>query len=165
MDQTLYGPEANEARGLLRDAVRRIMHQAWSQDPKNADQLRPDWASARLYASIQNLSPKDDFQRSLLSHASNASMEIGQSRFLLYEQRGNSISSVFLFVVIFWLTLIFVSFGMHAPPNGTLLITLFLAALSVSGAIFLTLELDTPFTGIIRIPTTPLENALTSIGS
>jgi hypothetical protein len=67
-------------------------------------------------------------------------------------------------VVVFWLTILFVSFGLYAPPNTTVIAALFVCALSVSGALFLILELDHPFEGLIQIPSTPLRNALAHLG-
>jgi hypothetical protein len=44
--------------------------------------------------------------------------------------------------VVFWLGIIFASFGLFAPGNATAIVTLVLCALSVAGALFLVLELD-----------------------
>ena len=63
-------------------------------------------------------------------------------------------------LLAFWLSILFVSFGLYTPPNATVIATLFVCALSVSGAIFLILELDQSFEGLIRIPSAPLRNAL-----
>lgn len=70
----------------------------------------------------------------------------------------------FLVVPVFWLTLIFTSFGLLAPTNSTVIGVLFACALSVAGAIFLILELDRPFQGLLRISTAPLRNALVHLG-
>ena len=56
------------------------------------------------------------------------------------------------------------SFGLFAPPNTTVLATLFLCALSVAGAFFLVLELDQPFGGFIQISSAPLRSALDHMG-
>jgi hypothetical protein len=65
---------------------------------------------------------------------------LGQARSLLLEQAGSSIPAPFLVVMVFWLAIIFTRFGLFAPYNATIVATLFLCALSVSGAIFLILE-------------------------
>ena len=70
----------------------------------------------------------------------------------------------FLVVMVFWLAVIFASFGLFAPRNATVIATLFVCALSVSGAIFLILELDSPFSGLLQISDAPLRNAITHIG-
>jgi len=94
---------------------------------------------------IEALSPKNDAQRGLQTQALQLAIEILKTRWLLFEQSGSSISTPFLVVLVFWLTIIFMSFGLFAPHNVTVVATLLVCALSVSGAIFLILELDRPF--------------------
>jgi hypothetical protein len=53
---------------------------------------------------------------------------------------------------------------MFAPPNATVFITLLICALAVSSAIFLVLELDRPFDGMLRISSEPVRNALEQLG-
>jgi len=67
-------------------------------------------------------------------------------------------------VCSFWLTATFTSFGLFAPRNAIVLATFFVCALSVAGAIFLILELDGPFDGLIRISPEPVRYALARIG-
>jgi hypothetical protein len=66
-----------------------------------------------------------------------------------------------LLVVVFWLSLLFLSFGLFAPRNATAILALFLCA--VAGAIEMTQELNTPFRGIIRISSKPMKDALVQI--
>jgi hypothetical protein len=82
----------------------------------------------------------------------------------MYEQGGISISVPLLVVVVFWLTIIFISYGLFGPPNTTVFATLFACAISVSGAIFLIVEMYRPFVGLIQISSTPLRNALAHLG-
>jgi hypothetical protein len=49
--------------------------------------------------------------------------------------------------LIFWIAVIFVSFGLSAPRNPTVIATLFVCVLSASGAMFLIQELNQPFKG------------------
>ena len=69
-----------------------------------------------------------------------------------------------LYILTFWLAVLFVSFGMFSPPNGTVIISLILAALSVAVAIFLLLELNRPFEGIMQISSAPFVDAITHLG-
>jgi hypothetical protein len=117
-----------------------------------------------LFHSIQKLSPQNDAQRSLKSQALQVAIDLGQTRWLLFEQTGTSISFPMLIVLLFWMAIVFVSVGLFAPPNATVIVTLMLAALSVSGAIFLILELDNPFNGVIQISPEPMRNALIHLG-
>ena len=161
-----YGPEAKESRELLRVAVARMRTQIWPEDGSGRVQLDPRAARAdAVYDKILELVPKTDAQKTALAVAVNQAVEVGQMRWLLFEQSGSAISIPFLIVVVFWLGIVFVSFGLFAPANATTIVTLLLCALSVSGALFLVLELDHPFDGLIRIPSTPLRNALDPLDS
>jgi hypothetical protein len=70
----------------------------------------------------------------------------------------------FLVLLVFWVNIIFLSFGLFAPPNATVIATLFLCALSVSGAIYLILELDQPFAGLLQLSDASLRNAIAQLG-
>ena len=91
-------------------------------------------------------------------------VELGEMRWLLYEQSGRSISTTLLVVLVCWLAILFISFGLFAPANGTAIAALLVSALSASGALFLILELDQPFHGIIRISSEPVQIALAHLG-
>jgi len=82
----------------------------------------------------------------------------------MFEQHGSSIPMPFLAMLAFWLAIIFLSFSLFAPPNATVIATLLVCAVSVSGAILLILQLDRPFEGLIQIPSTPLRTALAHLG-
>jgi hypothetical protein len=161
-----YGAEANGARAVLRRAVLSL-DQSWLEDAARSErldsaQVRAEAAS--FYENIQELTPRNDFEHSLQSQALQIGFQIGQTRSLLVEQAGSSIPMPFLVVLVFWLTIIFASFGLFAPRNATVIATLFVCALSVSGAIFLILELDSPFSGLLQISDAPLRNAIAQIG-
>jgi len=82
----------------------------------------------------------------------------------MYEQNANSVPLPLLVVLVLWLTIIFISFGLFAPRNATVVASLFVSALSVSCAILLILEMYRPFEGLIQIPSTPLSAALARLG-
>ena len=91
-------------------------------------------------------------------------MELGQMRWLEFEQANSSISAPMLYILTLWLAILFVSFGLFSPPNSTVVASLLLAALSVSGAIYLILELNTPFSGLMQISDAPFVSALAHLG-
>jgi hypothetical protein len=163
----LYGPETKEARDLLRRSVAHDVQRMW---PENGTPLRTGidpadaWAGI-LYDKIQQLGPQNDAQRSLKAQALTMFIDFGRTRWLLVEQRERSIPIPFLVVLVFWLSALFTSFGFFAPPNATLMAALLIGALSVSGAIFLILELDQqPFTGLMQMSSAPLLNAVAQLG-
>ena len=82
----------------------------------------------------------------------------------MYEQRVSSVSLPMLIILILWLSIIFISFGLFAPTNATVVVSLLAAALSVSGAIFLIMEMYSPYAGLIQISPAPLRAALAHLG-
>ena len=113
---------------------------------------------------ISALVSHDDAQAALKSRALDLATTIASMRWLALEQSGSSISWPFLVVMVFWLTALFMSFGMMAEANATIVSVLFVCALSVSIAIFLIFELDQPFQGFIHISSEPLQFALDHLG-
>jgi hypothetical protein len=65
---------------------------------------------------------------------------------------------------VFWLVILFMAFGLFAPSNATVFAALFVGSLSVSGAIFLILELDQPYAGLMRLSAAPLRAAVAQVG-
>ena len=161
-----YGSESAESRDLLRRSVGSAIDHMWpDKKSSQAAQLDPSVSSGEaFFNSIQKLSPQNDVQRSLKSQAAQIATDLGQMRWLLFEQTETSISVAMLIVLISWLAIIFMSAGLFAPANATVIIALMLAALSVAGAIFLILELDMPFDGVIQISKKPMYNALVHLG-
>ena len=161
-----YGSESAESRDLLRRSVGSAINHMWPDKKlSHAAELDPSESSGEVFFnSIQKLSPQNDVQRSLKSQAVQIATDLGQMRWLLFEQTETSISLPMLIILISWLAIIFMSIGLFAPPNATVIIALMLAALSVSGAIFLILELDMPFDGVIQISPAPMRNALIHLG-
>jgi len=160
----LYGPEAKEERALLRGAVVRILDQMWSKDGASSAPTAAPSGGEILYEKIQALSPKNDTQRSLQGQALSIAMDLGKTRWLMFAQAISSVSMPLLVVLVLWLAAIFISFGLFAPFNGTVVATLFVSALSVSGAIFLILEMYTPYAGVIQLSSAPLRAALAHLG-
>jgi hypothetical protein len=160
-----YGPETKEARETLRKGVIRGLDRLASNDSGRASQMEPaSSANEPLYEELQALSPKDDNQRTLKSLALSMAMSFGLTRWLMYEQQTVAVSKPLVVIMIFWLTIVFVSWGLFAPSNGTVVATFFVAALSVSGAVFLILEMYNPYGGLIRISSAPLQAALAHLG-
>jgi hypothetical protein len=126
-----------------------------------AGTVAPDKSWNRtLPQAIQKLLPKDDAQRAFKSQATTLANELGQMRWLLFEQMDSAISVPLLAIMVFWLALTFMSVGLFAPANATAISAQLLGALSVAGAVFLILELDQPFDGLVKISSHPMTNAL-----
>jgi hypothetical protein len=153
----LYGPEAEPLRIKFHAAVEEGTRQMWSQT--SGQPVANARSGDAIYAAIQGLSPRNDTQRNLKEQAASLAVELAQLRTLLHAQSIESISRPLLIVVVFWLVIIFFSFNLIAPPNVTATLASMVSALAVAGAIFLTLEMDRPFTGLVKISNEPLVNA------
>jgi uncharacterized membrane protein HdeD (DUF308 family) len=171
LDRTLveYGPEAIEIRRKLRSNYQTAADMLIAEDKSQIAKLRASNTNNRVEdvaAGIRALAPRSDEQREARARALGLVAEASANRWLLTLQQHDSISTPLLVVVVSWLALIFVGFGMFSPPhNATVVIALFLCALSVAGAIFLIIEMDDPLTGIVRISDAPMRKALAILNS
>jgi hypothetical protein len=156
-----YGPEAANARALLRQSVEEGIRQMWPGETRRPADRAPNVQAGNLmYAEIHSLSPQNDTQAGLKAQAATLAIDLAQVRSLLAAQSVPSISKPMLIVLVSWLVIIFLGFSVLAPPNGTAMLALTVSSLAVSGAIFLILELDEPFGGVIGIPSESMVNTL-----
>jgi hypothetical protein len=158
-----YGPEAASVRNLLRQSIPPLANRIWHEEQLPTGKLvrfESTAESAAFENQIERLSPNNDMQRSLQSRAIQAFTEGAQIRLLLFAQAGNSIPVPFLIILVFWLSAIFVSFTLFTRTNLVVMAALFVCALSFAGAIFLVLELDNPFAGLMGISSATLRNVL-----
>lgn len=161
-----YGPEADECRALVRAAVHTAIERIWpdSSLPPGEQKVNPGAVWSRdLPVAIQKLDPQDDARRAFKTQAALAAADLGQMRWLVFEQSQSAIATPLLVMMVFWMALTYASIALFAPPNGTVVAAQLLAALAVAGALFLILELDEPFNGLIRISSEPMVNALSQL--
>ena len=156
-----YGSEADDARAKLRAYV---MAKAEELFPTRGDPPQTDEATAAMLETLQDaillLTPTEEMHRWLRSQTLALSDNLAQTRWLLEEQGGSSIPLPFMILVVFWLAIVFASFGLFAPPNGTAIAFFCLSSMAVSGGVMMILELDTPFSGLIHISGEPMRHAL-----
>jgi hypothetical protein len=157
-----YGPETNEIRDFLRRTIVRefIRTPPTYTESKTLNSTETRAEIQELFDRIDELSPKNNAQRSLRAQAVRIGFDLGQTRLLLLQRTETSVPMPFLVVLVFWLSILLISFGLFSPPNSIAIVVLFVCAVTVSAAIFLILDLDQPFNGLMHISTTPLSNAL-----
>ena len=161
----LYGPEATPVRAQLHSAVEDATIQIWLQGESRQGQFFSNSKSGKaMNDGLQHLAPQNDEQRGFKAQAIALTFELGQLRSLVLAQSASSILTPMLIVVIGWFVLIYSCFSVISPPNGTVTIALMISALTVSGAIFLILELDQPFSGLMQISSEPILNAVSQTG-
>ena len=192
MDRAMahYGPETKMARETLRQLVIAVLLTNWPEDQaKIATKLTPT-ERANLpskpqenpflftgSAALQNgmtlsdiqvmlfkLTPKDEEQHWHKSRALDISGKLAEDRWLLLEKAKSSLPIPFLVVLVIWLGILFSIFSVYAPRNKTVTTVLLLCAFSVSGAVFLILELNVPTEGILKASSNPIMQTLDQLG-
>jgi len=162
-----YGPETQAIREKLRGSVAAGIETIWFKGKERAAKLHAFEATAGMEAiqsELRKLAPQNDVQRSFQSQAIDLSNELLQMRWLTIEQAQISLPMPFFTVLLFWLAVLFASIGMLASRNTTVLVVLFVCAISISGAVFLIYEMNQPLEGMIRVSKNPLLKAIEYLG-
>jgi hypothetical protein len=169
LDRTLanYGPETLPIRQTLRLMIIERINMIWPEHKTSTygiDTFEKSPSVEIIADKLRELTPKNDLQRTFQSEALQLCREMLQMRWLVIEQSQASLPPAFLVVLLFWLTILFGSIGLFAPPNKTVLAVMVVCAISVGGAIFLIEEMNNPFGGIMKVSGAPLVNAVENIG-
>lgn len=160
----LYGPETAEARRALRDVTVEGVRRTWPDKPRDRVRLDPnEQMGDAVYVGISRLTPQDEAQRALKTQAANLMVQLAELRSLIQAQAVSSVSKPLLIALVLWLVVIFFGFSLLAPANVPSTFALIAGAFSVACAVFIILELDHPFAGVIRVPSDPLTNALSHL--
>ena len=168
LDGTLrdYGDDALAARRALRDYAIALLHTVWPDRPSNpyiVPTERGFELITRVQEEIRRLKPANDDQRRLMDEALTSSAQLLRQRWLLIEQSGASVRPAVIVILVLWIIAIFISFGMNAPTNLTVYAAFLICACAMGSAIFLILELDRPFEGVLQITSRPVANAVANI--
>ncbi|MDQ7980666.1 hypothetical protein QYH69_25850 [Paraburkholderia sp. SARCC-3016] len=162
-----YGPQTQGIRGGLKQAVAAAVRQVASRNAAQLENLHSPDAIARvesLVRQIESLSPQNDVQRRLQARAIEMADDVLAVRELGLLQAAGSTPAALLIALVLWLCIIFGAFGLFTPANATVIIALFLGALSTSVAIFLILEMNTPLDGMVTVSLSPMREALAVLG-
>ena len=163
-----YGPETRTAREALRRAIDPAIDRIWGKDAGKSLAGTPFQSNVTgelVYASIQDLSPQNEGQHALKAQALQTTSNITESRVMLFEQSDGALPIAVLAVLTFWLTILFSSFTLFSPLNPTGCAAVVVIALSASAAIFLILEMNTPFDGLMQVSSVPVRNALAPLSA
>ncbi|MEO6846256.1 MAG: hypothetical protein ABI443_02810 [Chthoniobacterales bacterium] len=164
-----YGPETDGARAALKSSVQNGLEKIWPEDEHKVNEnglkeLENSRDIEKVTKVVYSLKPTTPEQSELQTHALQLCSDLLQARWLLIEEQQNVLPRPLLIVAVFWLSILNVSFGLFAPRNLTVLTVLFACSISVSGAIFLLVEMDTPLDGTIKVSSAPMHKALEDIG-
>lgn len=168
LNETLrdYGGEASVPRDVLRSYTERLLQDGWPKNgarPATLDDKKADQLLERVRETIRALKPVDTGQKSLQNQAIDINLNLLRQRWLLIEQQGPNVQRVVVAILVSWVTVIFASFGLNAPRNGTVVLAFLICSLAIGGAIFLILEMDRPLDGVMRISSLPVQNVLAAM--
>lgn len=156
-----YGQETAESR----DTLRRLIETRLSQAAAAGESVMDDGLDVEpIQDTLRKLLPQTDAQRWLQSRALQLSGQIAEARWLRAETEAGGFPGAFLAFLILWLSLLFGSFGILAPRNGTVIMIFLVCALSITGALVLIIDMDHPYLGFIQVSDAPLRMALQRLG-
>lgn len=172
-----YGPDAQLVRTGLRSYVAAAIASTWTEEPTPPGDYYPKTVHveptdeplessglgemlANIELKLRRLTPDDPMHQQLLNDCLNRFERLMDQRRKLIEEAHPSISLPFYLVLVLWLVIVFGSFGLSAPRNALSYATIVLGALSIASAVFVILDLDTPFAGHLLVPSQPMRDAL-----
>lgn len=160
-----YGAETAEIRTQLRLLVEASVNRIWpAQAPVNVE-LKPRDEGEVVVNELRLLAPKSDAQAQVKVQVLGLVGELQKTQWLLFlKSKQSALPIPLLLVVVSWLALIYLSFGLFTPPSPTIVVTFVFGAVAVSGAVLIILELYTPFRGVLRISSAPILEALNQMG-
>jgi hypothetical protein len=166
LDHTLvaYGSETVTIRIQVREALESAANRVWPVATSARITLEPEDRIDRIEAQLNGLEPTTSGQAYAKAHAMTLLSELQRSSWLLFVQSDtNKLSMPLLVILISWVVGIFISFGLYAPPNPTVIVTILLGALAVSAAILIIIEMYSPFSGMMKISSEPVRQAIAQL--
>jgi hypothetical protein len=169
-----YGPETQATRAQLQGYVAAVIASTWPNEAAPQGVVYPDTSHMRrtgedptlanvmndIGVAVRSLEPADAFHRAQAAACVGDYADVIKSRWMVIEGVHGSISTPFYWVLVFWLAILFASFGLRAPPNALNIIVILMCAVSVSSAIFIIRDLDVPYGGLFGVPSDSMRHAL-----
>jgi len=163
-----YGSEADDAKALLHKYTVAKIAETWPgrPGPKPGANDPPAWKLLEsLQQSLTELAPKTESQRSEAARASQTAADLAKTTWLQAAVESEHVPHPFVLIMIVWLFVLFVSFGLFAPRNMLVVIALLVGALSIAGAVVLIVDMDSPFEGMIVVSADPMQEALSKMNA
>ena len=162
-----YGPETADARRLLHRLVENRLVQGWGNASEQAgiEPYDENQGIEPIQGELRNLVPATEPQRLLQARALEVSGLLAEAHWMLVESRSEGLPTAFLIILVFWLAWLFLTFGLQAPANPTVIGVMLVCSLSVAGAVFLVIDMAHPYLGVVHVSDAPLRAALDHIAS
>jgi hypothetical protein len=177
LDQRLreFGPDADIVRSVLREYTAAALADTWPEEappagdyprhpvstgPGSVESVELGEMLLRVDRAIGRLVPHSPFEQSLLNVLASRMNQTLQQRWMVVGAAQPTTSWPFIIMMTLWLALVFVMFGLSSPPNPLVFASVLMTALSVSAAMWLLIELGSPLSGILKVSSEPLRQAL-----
>lgn len=165
-DMRHFEPQSCPAQILLADYIRSVLHETWTgaldlpaqHNPANSGQILLE-----LDSMVHLWTPATADDVAVRTNVQNGLRTVLTSRWTVSQDSAAAIPTAFVVVLIAWLALIFISFGLYSPPNMVVIGSLLLCAASIAGALFLISEMSGPFDGLVSISPQPMIGVLNFI--
>jgi hypothetical protein len=158
-----YGvDETAAARASLLAYARQAAARMAQSDP-NISSTTADRLLRDAIEVVQKLRPPDDEHSDLKLELERRFSQIYEMRWSLVEQAEGTVPTALIVMVTLWLILIFASYGFRAPNNRFVATSFVVSSLLIAGAIYLTLDMDIPFDGLIQVSPAPLERVVAEL--
>ena len=164
-----YGPDANPERARLRTAVGKAIDDVWGVRERDKDFIAENFAAAvrglrREEGDLGSLHPTTDAQKHALAQANSIVEAIGQARLQMSFALTNPVSYPLILIVVGWATILFCGFGLMSKGHAMSIIAVLVGAIAVASSVYMILDLSSPYSGIFRPSTAPLEQVLEVMG-
>ena len=162
-----YGEQTQAVRERLRRTVGEAAAGIWPDEfaqVKDGSVGEAQTSDERIEESIRSLAPSNEKQVADRSEALGLIGELKQLHWLLFEQSHTELPTAFIVLLIFWLSVLFGTFGLLAPRNATVIVVLCICAVSVATVIFLIREMNHPLRGAVQVSSAPAREALNQLG-
>lgn len=151
------GPDGDETDRRLMDYLQSALKQPHILEANPEAEVVLDAAGA----SLRSIRTSDEQVLARWNDARQLFRQVVRLRWVSLDAARGAIPTPLVVTLIGWLALIFASLGFRAPRHSIVTTALVVAALLLSSALYLILEMDTPATGLLmEVSNAPFQRAL-----
>ncbi|MDH7796727.1 MULTISPECIES: hypothetical protein [unclassified Beijerinckia] len=168
------GPPLDETRLKLRQYTAAVIASTWPREPIPVVAGMPDTRFmavtgedselTRLMSAVaRGLDAAGGADAASANTAARCRTDFGLmqvSRWAVIEDAQRPSAGRFIRIISFWLSLVFLSFGLQVPRRKLSWIVLAIGVVSIASVMFVIVDLDVPYGGFFGIQSTAMRNAL-----
>ncbi|MBV9537983.1 MAG: hypothetical protein JOY70_03500 [Acidisphaera sp.] len=179
LDQCLrdVGPAGDAARADMRSYVAAVIASTWPAEKPPSGVTYPNTKDMpllgatpvlaglmnRIGQQVDGLAASTPAQSHVADRCRSVYDQVQTARRAVIEDVRGGLSAPFYRMLVFWLIVIFASFGLISPRHSLSMITIVLCAFSLSTALFVVVDLDRPYGGVFAISSSTMREALAAM--